>query len=176
MSIAYLEKIKSEKEKMKSEKQDIAVRVFEDIERNLFNDMARIEIADALVYPVYRVLPKSIKLLIKIKQHLNSVYKNGVNVFISVSDDSIHVETSISMLDMYIKGYEIVMEFKRYKRNEKTKVIVGLSKETVNNVFNELVNEIIDFEKQSIPYKLIRMIVEASYKHKSIKIVDIRTT
>jgi hypothetical protein len=175
MSIKFLEMVKSEKERMKVENQPFAQEVFELIEKNLFSDFERLEIKDALVYPVYKLLPRSIKLLVKIKQHLNTAYRNGINIFMCVSNDSIHVETSISMLDMYIKGYEIVMEFKRYKRNEKTKVIVGLSKETVNNVFNELVNEIIDFEKQSIPYKLIRMIVEASYKHKSIKIVDIRT-
>jgi hypothetical protein len=175
MSIKFLEMVKSEKERMKVENQPFAQEVFELIEKNLFSDFERLEIKDALVYPVYKLLPRSIKLLIKIKQHLNSVYKNGVNVFISVSDDSLHVETSISTLDVYIKGYEIVMEFKRYKRNEKTKVIVGLSKETVNNVFNELVNEIIDFEKQSIPYKLIRLLLNSQAKHKSVRIVDIRT-
>jgi len=129
-----------------------------------------LKIKDALNMYLWKLLPRTVRILISIKQHLNDLYKNGYHIKIITSPDCHEVETNKSSVQFLKQYNEIHVEFKRTSIAKYVELVLD-NEEVAKDVFEMIGRSLIAFRYDAINYKLISLIVKHTVSESSYSVM-----
>ena len=141
---------------------------------NIDTPKTHLRVSDSLNVYLRKLLPKTIKKVIAIKQHLNDLYKNGHHVVVITARDHVVAETPKSTIRVKRDGNIMDIEFKRRKEPEVVNSVelVLDSEEVAEEVFNLIKEAVTNFKFDVIDYKLISLIAKHSVSQYSYTLIS----
>jgi hypothetical protein len=143
---------------------------------NVERPISSLRITDALNVCLWRLLPRTVRMLVSIKQHLSDLYRNGYHINIIISPDCHKVETPKSVIQFLLMQYnEIHGEFKRTTTAKTTAKYVDLTLTKTNEIAKEVFEMIgmllVDFKNDAIDYKLVSLIAKHAVSESSYTVI-----
>jgi hypothetical protein len=141
---------------------------------NVNTPKTHLKIADSLNTYLRRLLPKTVRKVIAIKQHLSDLYRSGYHVDIITSYDCIIAGTIKSYVRVERYDNIIEVEFKRKRDPEivESVELVLNDSNIAKDVFQLIKETITRFKNDTIDYKLISLIVKNSVSEYSYSMIS----
>jgi hypothetical protein len=137
---------------------------------NVERTAGNLKIKDALNVYVWKLLPRTVRILISIKQHLSDLYRNGYHIKIITSPDCHEVETPKSSVQFLKQYNEIYVEFNRTRITKKVELTLD-DNNVAKEVFEMIGRSLIAFKHDAIDYKLISLIVKHTVNESSYSVM-----
>jgi hypothetical protein len=137
---------------------------------NVERPAGNLKIKDALNVYVWKLLPRTVRILISIKQHLSDLYRNGYHIKIITSPDCHEVETPKSSVQFLKQYNEIYVEFNRVAIAKYVELTLD-NEEVTKEVFEMIGRSLIAFKHDAIDYKLISLIVKHTVSESSYSVM-----
>jgi hypothetical protein len=137
---------------------------------NVERPAGNLKINDALNVYLWKLLPRTVRILISIKQHLSDLYRNGYHIKIITSPDCHEVETPKSSVQFLKQYNEIYVEFNRTTVAKYVEITLS-SEDVAKEVFEMIGRSLIAFKHDAIDYKLISLIVKHTVSESSYTVM-----